>query len=338
MSDRSGARDLTAALTVAASRPLPDVLLDIAGSPQTLAMLAFLWSCVAWLGTQVPQLHAAGMATDGLPRSELLALHALGLDNLAWSLVVCLLAGLTVFAALTALLMGRSRGQRGAVLLAIALPVVAGYWLWTTTELPVALDVTVGADLATVPAWRSDGGGPAPAPGRWQASCRARAGLDSLACKVEGAGLRHEVILAPGMPAVNQGVQFTWLATATAPLPPNLTLNWQAKLPDSRVFALTLADGVLSEAPSMAARLQPSVAKETGPFVLVSDGAEHPTIRVLASPELLPQGRPSAQVTGEPLIRLQVAPSGTVAPLLLAFLGLAAAFYLGARQSHPEAN
>ena len=141
MSDRPGARDLTAALTVAASRPLPDVLLDIAGSPQTLAMLAFLWSCVAWLGTQVPQLHAAGMATDGLPRSELLALHALGLDNLAWSLVVCLLAGLTVFAALTALLAGRSRGQRGAVLLAIALPVVAGYWLWTTTELPVALDV-----------------------------------------------------------------------------------------------------------------------------------------------------------------------------------------------------
>ncbi len=333
MSDHHSARVVHAELTVAAKRPLADVLLDLSTAPHTLAVLGVLWAGVAWLATQIPQLHAAGMATDGLPRSELLALHALGLDNLAWSLAVWLLASLTVFVTLASALAGRAHWRAQHVLPAVALPIVLMSWLWITHAAPpVVLDVTTGADFATVPAWLDDGGGAAPAPGRWQAACVAPSGSSALNCTVAGAGLRYLFTVSPGSPASTPGGQITWLSTATSPLPTRLTLNWRAKQPVADVFALPLDDGVQSLAPSLSSRLRTTVLKAVGPLIFVSDSGARASVRLLASPDLLPDGRPTATVSGQPIVRLHVAPSHSALLLCAAFLVLFVSFLLAWRR------
>ena len=327
MTSPPDARDPSAPLTVADSRQVADVLIAVVAAPGTLATLTALWAAVAWLGTQIPQQHVPHLTTDGLPRSELLALHALGLDNLAWSLPFWLLAGLTAFAAIARALTVPLARRLDYWLLALALPLLAVSWLRLTGEAPaVLLEIPVGADLAVVPAWRADGGGVAPAPGRWQAACRAHAGSAALDCAVNGAGLHHLVAVAPGSPAHDQGQQFTWLMSGPATLPKQMTLNWQARADRHELFALNLEDAVESRAPSLAAQLAPSVLKEAGPLVLVSDTAPPMGMRLLASPDVLPAGRATAQIVAPPVVRIQVAPSRSALPLLLAFLALAAAF------------
>ncbi len=334
-----GVRPAVHTLTVSASRPLADVLLDLACAPNTLPLLAVLWAAVIWLGTQVPQLHAADMATDGLPRSELLALHALGLDALAWSLAVWLLGGLTAFAALAILLAQRPRWRAEHALLVVALPTVLGAWARATAGAPpVSLDVVVGADLATVPAAMADGGGPAPAPGRWQAQCQRRAGSETLDCAVEGAGLRHRVTLASGAPAVDQGEQITWMATSSAPAPTHMTLNWRAKPGDPAIFAVALEQNAQAEAPSLSVHLQPQLSTEAGPLVLVTDRGAAPTVRLLASPDVLPRAPATALVAGQDRVRIQVAPSRPGWPLVVAFLGLGAVFLRALRRPASRAE
>ncbi len=319
----------------AASRPLADVLLTISASPHTLVFLTVAWAAVFLLATQVPQLHAAGMMTDGLPRSEVLALHALGLDRLAWSLGVWLLAGLTTFAALAPLVSGRARWQPAEVLRGVALVSLLGVWLWQTAgSPPVTLDIQVGDPVGQVQSAMHDGGGPAPAPGRWQATCRAHAGSEVLDCAIAGAGLRHQIGLAPGVPAESQGVQFTWLSSSVAPLPKQMTLSWRATQDARQVFALALRDGESTSAPLLAATFQPQVIKEAGPLLLVRGTGSKPTVRLLASPDVLPHGRPTAQVVGEPLIQVQVAPAHPQWPLALVFLALASTFVLALRPKH----
>ena len=326
MSDSVRPRD-SAAVTGAASRPLADVLLVLSSAPQTRAALAVLWAGVLWLGTQVPQLHAPGMGTDGLARSEVLGLHALGLDQLAWSLTTWLLAGFTVFVALVWLVAARGALRTAPVLRVLALTVLLGTWLASTAGAPpVTLEIPVGDKLAQVSAWMQDGGGPGPAPGRWQGACRAHVGAVVIDCVLDGAGLKHQVTLAPGASVESQGMQLTWLTTGPAPLPKQMTLNWRAKPERQDIFALQLRDGESTAAPMLQATLQPLVVKEAGPLVLVDDGGSSPRLRLLASPDVLPKGRPTAQVVGEPMVRVQVAPARSSVPLAVACLVLASGF------------
>ncbi len=327
MSLAPGPRPTPDSLAHSASRPLLDVLLDLVAGPQALAFCGVAWAEVLWLATQIPQRHAATAATDGLARPEVLALHALGLDALAWSLAVCLLAGLSGFAAIAAGLSGRLRWRAQDLAVALAGACAIAGWAQATADAPpVALDVAVGSDFATVPAWRHDGGGAAPAPGRWQAACKPQAGSAALACTVVGEGLRHQVSLAPGVPAVDQGQQLTWLATAPAPQPQRMTLNWHAKPPPAGEFALGLEAGVAAQAPALNARLLPYVVPEAGPLLLVTNSGPAPTLRVLASPDVLPLAPATATVDGPPLVRLQVAPHHGSAPFGAACLLLAAVF------------
>ena len=329
----SDSRDPTSSVTAAASRPLPEILFELSSSSQALPILGALWIGVLWLTTQVPQLHAAGLGTDGLPRGELLALHALGLTNLAWSLAVWLLAGLTAFAVVAALLTGRARWQLRDGVVALAFVVLAGSWLWVTqSSPPVVLDIPVGDKQAQVAAWTLDGGGLAPAPGRWEGACLAQPGSVALKCTVVGAGLRHEVALSPGDSAASHGAQLTWLASAPAPMPGPMTLNWRAK-PDGRdQFALNLQAGEGVAAPLLNARLQANGAKELGPFVLVTDAGPAPHLRLLASPAILPAGRPTAQLVSAPVVRVQIAPQRSSVPFFFACVALAVTFVAHARR------
>ena len=343
MNANSSAPDSDVAGVVPA-RSAADALLDFASAPNTLPALALLWAGVAWLGSQVPQIHAAATVTDGLARSELLALHALGMDELAWSPAAWLLGGLTAFAALTRVL-AQPAGLRAAHLLAgVGFATLLACWAWQSTGAPpIVVDIAVGADFGVAPAWTADGGGLAPAPGRWSAACRGVAPVgktpapsasdsDVLDCTVSGAGLRHQVRLAPGAPALDQGVQLTWLSTATSPLANQMALQWQAKRDAPDVFALALQGGVQSLAPALATRLQPIVIAEVGPLLLASDGGAKPAVRLLASPDVLPNGRSTARVFGQHLVRVQLAPARSGIPLFAAFLALAVASFLALRR------
>ena len=307
-----------------AARTRDGGLAALVAAPAALPTLGLIWAVVLAVATQIPQLHSAVWQADGLSRGDLLAVHALGLDRPLASLAVCLIAGVTLF-----VVVGRwvRRGidAMGAGL-AVGFGLVAlGAWQVSAAAAPVWLDVAAEAPLGPVPTWTADGGGLGPAPGPWRAACRSAPGAQPAArwaCQIHGGGLQHDVALARGEPARDQGMQLTWLASATAPTAPAAQLQWLAPDTDRR---LTLALGAAQtrEAPALGMRFLTESAPETGPLVLVTGDGERPGLRVLASPDLLPQGQARAEVTSAPLLRVQLAEARSPWPLAVGWLLLA---------------
>ena len=325
--------------------PLTQVLLASAQSPHTLPILVLLGAALAWLGTQIPQLHAPLFHADGLSRSELLAQHALGLDRPAHTLLAWLLLSLFTLVILLQLLVLRQRPRLPAIARLLGGTLVALAWLQTSADPPpLLLDVPLqlhpqpqATDLPTVVAWQQDGAGLQPAPGPWRGLCTlADKSADAqLQCVLSGAGLHHDLQLRPAQPIVDQQLQWTLLAEAESPQPQTLDLNLPPPLPGQKRLALHVQMSQVVDAPILQARVQPTLSAALGPLLLLTHAGNAPNLQFLAPPDVLPEGKPGILAHGDRLIRLQRATAHSPLLLLIGVLLLLTSLALD-RRARPQ--
>lgn len=347
------------------SEPAANFLRRAALAPGAPATLLLAGALLAFAGAQWPQADAPLAVADGLSRSDLLAIEALGLHRLGASVPAVLLATATLLVALARALLPaaiwvgraelpmihaalqpsfsarwplrltRSGGMRaglpdvGAWLLAAAAACAFAHILYAATQpLPVLIDVPVGEPEAHVEAWRTDAGALAPAPGRWRGQCQ-RTG-SRLRCTLDVPGARHDLTLHPGTTTHSGNQAVTWLDLGRSASPAALALQWQpagARQP----YALTLQTGQVRDAPALGLRLHPATTRATGPLVLGVDVTKG-KLFALASPVLAPRAPTTATATGSELVRLQLATRSFDVLLLLALVlavaGALAAWWL----------
>lgn len=311
----------------------PSRVAALADHPAAAGVLAGGLALLLWASSQIPQSSAPWPATDGLSRSDLQALSAVGLDSTLTGAPALLLAvaAIVVLAARTApassiALLRRVLAGLAALGLAVA--------IWTTSGAPrpTVLEVPLDAPAAALNAYVNDAGRWAAAGSRWHGRCERQ--TDALRCTLDGAGAQHAVQLQPGVAAGD----WLWLGAAQTPLAAQLRLHWHPANSE-RSLAIPLRDRQTVDVAALERRMTPVVSRTAGPLVLVAH-PEKPDGWLLAGPPSLhPAASRVATLAGTDVALVQYAPgagwlaragwwlalAAGVGALLLAMQGLAVA-------------
>lgn len=284
-------------------RPAGAWLATAAAAASSPAWVAAAAATLWWLASQIPQLDAPWPVSDGLSRSDLLALGAVGLDS-ALTGAPALLVALTGLA-VTAARPWRSSalaGLRGAVAVAGGLCLALAVGLSSAAPRPVLLEVPIDAPAAQLQAFRPDAGRLVPDATRWTGRCQNAAG--GLQCNLEGLGAQHSFQVS----RAGSSGDWRWIASARTPLSADVQLQWLTERAAGAAVAVPLRDRQTVDVALLQRRLTPVVTRTAGPVVLSAAPGQADGWQLLASPALLPNApRATTMVAGEVAL-LQLAP------------------------------
>lgn len=280
----------------------PSRFAALASHPAAAGAVAGGLSLLFWAASQLPQANAPWPATDGLSRSDLQALAAVGLDSTLTGALALLLAVAAALILVAQPVPPNATARLRRVLTGLA-AIGLGVAVWTTAAAPrpTVVEVPLDAPAAALNAFVSDAGRWAPAGTRWHGRCQRVS--DGLRCTLEGAGAKHTVELQPGEPSAD----WLWLGAAQTPLAAQLRLHWQATGREPSL-AIPLRDRQTVDVAALGRRLTPVVSRTAGPLVLVANPEQADGWLLAGPPSLHPQANRAATLAGADVALVQYAP------------------------------
>lgn len=199
---------------------------------------------------------------------------------------------------------------------------------------PTVIDVPVRTGAAPAPrqVQRAQAGRLVTVAGSLPASCAQ--GRLGLGCTLELSGKRVDLALRPGQATSVDGQLISWVGTAPDPTFAAGTLQWHTAAADPgqapRWYAFGMRSGAALKVAALGATMLPVRTTRSGPVIFGERrAAEGQQVFALASPDILPEGRPTARLSAPSTVRLSIAPdlppgllAGLIAALLLSAVAL----------------